>query len=183
MDAAVYASGRFLRQRHLPDRAIDLVDEAGARARHRRESEPADIVEIRKRIRALTREIENAIGNHDFARARQCEEAQHKEREDLGRLTAEREQRAQGAQATSVTPQDIVAVVAERAGVPAVSVEQVLRQKGSGDLQRITEELAAIIAVGGEWVPVLAAHLARCSPEEAERLARAIPRLAGWRAE
>ena len=50
IETSVAASGWFLRGRHLPDRAIDLIDEAGARVKLRYESEPREIVEVRKRL-------------------------------------------------------------------------------------------------------------------------------------
>src|SRR5262249_28437563 len=50
LEMALKASGRFLRERQLPDRVLDLLDEAGARAKMRRETEPAQIIEVRQRI-------------------------------------------------------------------------------------------------------------------------------------
>ena len=70
VETAVYASGLFLSNLHLPDRAIDLIDEAAAAVKLRRESEPLEVSEVRRRIRKHARAMENAIANHEFDAAR-----------------------------------------------------------------------------------------------------------------
>ena len=55
---ATAASRRFLFGRQLPDRVIDLLDEAGARARMRRETESAELIALRQRIRRIARTVE-----------------------------------------------------------------------------------------------------------------------------
>src|SRR5205823_13197287 len=94
IEAAVSASRWFLRHRHLPDRAIDLIDEAGARGRLRCDSEPREIAEIRSRIRLITRQLENAIVNHEFDKADSCSEEERKEQQNLRRLSEELKQTA-----------------------------------------------------------------------------------------
>jgi ATP-dependent Clp protease ATP-binding subunit ClpC len=56
---ATAASRRFLFGRQLPDRVIDLLDEAGARARMRRETESAEFIALRQRVRRIAREVES----------------------------------------------------------------------------------------------------------------------------
>ena len=172
IEAAVSASRWFLRHRHLPDRAIDLIDEAGARVRLRCDSEPREIVEIRKRIRLITRQMEYAIANHEFDKARLFSEEERKERQNLQRL---REELTQNPQSNIITPENIVEAVAGRAGVPFSVVKSVLQVKEAEQLELIAKDLAAQIPVGcREWVESLAAYLASCSAEEAEKLAQAI---------
>jgi len=172
IEAAVSASRWFLRHRHLPDRAIDLIDEAGARVRLRCDSEPREIVEIRKRIRLVTRQMENAIANHEFDKARAYSEEERKERQNLQRL---REELKQEPQSNIIIPEDIVEAVAGRAGVPVSVVKSVLQVKDVEQLELIAKELAAQIPFGGrEWAEDLAAYLAGCSAEEAEKLAQTI---------
>ena len=134
IEAAVSASRWFLRHRHLPDRAIDLIDEAGARVRLRCDSEPREIVEIRKRIRLVTRQMENAIANHEFDKARLFSEEERKERQNLQRL---REELTQNPQSNIITPEDIVEAVAGRAGVPFSVVKSVLQVKEAEQLELI----------------------------------------------
>ena len=172
IEAAVFASRWFLRHRQLPDRAIDLIDEAGARVRLRRESEPREIVEIQKRIRLVTRHMENAIANHEFDKARLHSEEECKERQNLQRLRGELKQHPQS---DIVTAEDIVEAVAARAGVPVSVVKSVLEVKGVEKLELIAKELAAQVPFGDrQWSEGLAAYLAGCTAEEAEKLAQAI---------
>src|SRR5205823_5872202 len=124
IEAAVYASGRFLAHRYLPERAVDLIDEAGARARMRRETEPGEVAEARKRLRHVLEEMDRAIQNHEFARARELEDDQSRERENL-RLLREK-YHLDNAPAATITPEDIEQLVAERAGVPVSAVRSAL---------------------------------------------------------
>src|SRR5262249_27689039 len=78
-ETAVYASGRFLPHRFLPDRALDLIDEAAARVKLRCEAEPPEIMEARRRIRELERKAAAAIAKHDFAGAKRLSEEQSQE--------------------------------------------------------------------------------------------------------
>lgn len=68
IQAALAASRRFLMGRQLPDRVIDLLDEAGARIKMRRESEPAEVIALRQRIRRITREMESAVANEGLTK-------------------------------------------------------------------------------------------------------------------
>ena len=171
VEAAVFASRWFLRHRHLPDRAIDLIDDAGARVKLRRETEPREIAEIRRRIRVLNRQMENAIANHEFDKARSCEDKERKERQNLQQLS---EQLKQSPPSNTVTADDVIEAVAARAGVPVSSVRSVLELIDVGQLERIAKELAMQIPAGHAWLEGLSAYLAGCSVEEAGRLAEAI---------
>jgi ATP-dependent Clp protease ATP-binding subunit ClpC len=171
VEAAVFASRWFLRHRHLPDRAIDLIDDAGARVKLRRETEPREIAEIRRRIRRITRQMENAIANHEFDKARLCEDEERKERQNLQQLS---EQLKQNPPSNSVTAEDLVEAVAARSGVPVSSVRSVLELRDVGQLELIAKELSMQIPAGHAWLEGLSAYLAGCSAEEAEKLADAI---------
>ncbi len=173
VETAVYASGIFLPDRHLPDRAIDLIDEAAAAVKLRRENEPREITEVRKRIRQYSRGSENAIAAHRFDEARRYEDEERRERENLQRL---REQyKTAETPSTAVMPADIEAAAAARAGVPVEAVRRALQEKEPAKVQQIAGELAAQVPVEHrEWIPYLAAYLLRCSAAEAEALAQAI---------
>lgn len=173
IETAVYASGPFLPGRALPDRAIDLMDEAAVAVRLRKELEPPEMAEIRKRIRRHAREMENAIGRHEFDVARHHSDEQQKEQENLEWLQNQPKppEVAQG----SVTPADILAAVAMRVGAPLAAVERVFQSARASEFQQWSRELAALpSAEPREWLPFLCAYLARCPEAEAEALARAI---------
>jgi ATP-dependent Clp protease ATP-binding subunit ClpC len=173
IEAAVFASGRFLPHRYLPDRALDLIDDAGARARVRREGEPRDEVETQQRIRRAVRDMENAIAKHEFDKAKEYAEQERREREKLRRLQAERTPAEPPA--NTITTADLEEAIAERAGVPVSAVQAILRQKKGKELQAVAQKLAAAVTADQQgWLPFLAAYLAGCPAEDAERLAQAI---------
>ncbi len=64
----MYHSNRYIPDRFLPDKAIDLMDEAGARVKLRQTSLPDEITEVQKRIKFIVHRMENAIANHEFER-------------------------------------------------------------------------------------------------------------------
>jgi ATP-dependent Clp protease ATP-binding subunit ClpA len=114
VEAAVYASRWFLRHRHLPDRAFDLIDDAGARVALRR-------------------------GGSKI-----------------------------------VTDGDVMEAVGDRAGVPLAAVRALLQTKQSDAMELLVKELTAQIPHGREWIESLAAYVAGCSAEDAEKLANTI---------
>ena len=83
---AVSHSNRYIPDRFLPDKAIDLVDEAGARVKLRQTSLPEELTEVQKRIKFIVHRMENAIANHEFEKARFYSDEERKERENLRAL-------------------------------------------------------------------------------------------------
>src|SRR5213594_1837550 len=69
MDTAVYQANRYIPDRFLPDKAIDLIDEAGARVKLRQDSLPKEMTEIQKKIKVIVAHMESAISNHEFEKA------------------------------------------------------------------------------------------------------------------
>jgi ATP-dependent Clp protease ATP-binding subunit ClpC len=69
IEAAVYQSSRYITDRFLPDKAIDLVDEAGARAKLKEAGYSEEFGEINKSIRVAVEQMENAVSQKDFEKA------------------------------------------------------------------------------------------------------------------
>ncbi|MGH9676336.1 MAG: ATP-dependent Clp protease ATP-binding subunit, partial [Candidatus Acidiferrum sp.] len=133
--AAATLSHRYISDRFLPDKAIDLVDEAGARVKLRQTSLPEDITEVQKRIKFIVHRMENAIANHEFEKARFYSDEERKERENLRGL---REKYHLDESSTGVVGrEDIEDVVSRWTGVPITSIKEEESQK----LLRIEEEL------------------------------------------
>jgi ATP-dependent Clp protease ATP-binding subunit ClpC len=169
IDAAISASRWFLRHRQLPDRVIDLLDEAAANVKLRCGKEPRAVMEIDKRRRAIVRQMEQAIVDHDFEKARLLSAAERKEREDLDRM---REELKQEPPSNVVTAHDIVETVAACANVTPEAVGNAMRMKNA---ELIASELASRLPPGGrDLAETLVTHLAGCSAEEAEQLCEAI---------
>lgn len=172
IEAAVTASGRFLRHRFLPDRALDLLDEAAAHVYLRRAagSSPEER-EIRRRARLHLHKLENAIAMHEFDKARKHSDEELKARQELRELE---QRKAAEHPSNIVTPRDIAKVAASLVGAPLAVVERVMELPDAGGVGRIAQELVALVPQGRPWLESLAAYLAGCTEEDAARLAAAI---------
>ena len=135
IETAVYSSSRFIPDRFLPDKAIDLIDEAGARVKLRQTTLPPEISEIQKRIKFIVHRMESAIANHEFEKARFYSDEERKERENLRQMREK--YNLDESNAGVVTKDDIEDVVARWTGVPMTSI----REEEASKLLRIEDEL------------------------------------------
>jgi ATP-dependent Clp protease ATP-binding subunit ClpC len=128
LETAVKLSERYITGRFLPDKAIDVMDEAGARARINAMTRPPDVKEIEKEIEEIRVEKEAAIKAQDFekAAALRDKEKQTKEKLDgiLARWREEREEKE-----VLVTADDMMHIISKVTGVPLQRMEQKETQK------------------------------------------------------
>jgi ATP-dependent Clp protease ATP-binding subunit ClpC len=127
IETAVLASVQFMPNRHLPEKALDLLDEAGAHVKLRHEMEPSEIVACLQRVRSIVRQMEAAQASQDFVKSRSCSEEEHRERETL-RLLREK-YKPNDVSPRVVTKKDIEELISERAGLPLERVRQRLQKK------------------------------------------------------
>jgi len=132
---SVSHSSRYIPDRFLPDKAIDLIDEAGARVKLRQTSLPEELTEVQKRIKFIVHRMENAIANHEFEKARFYSDEERKERENLRALRDK--YHLDDSSAGIVTREDIEDVVSRWTGVPVTSLKEEEMQR----LLRVEEEL------------------------------------------
>ena len=132
---SVSHSNRYIPDRFLPDKAIDLIDEAGARVKLRQTSLPEEITEVQKRIKFIVHRMENAIANHEFEKARFYSDEERKERDNLRALREK--YHLDDSSSGIVTREDIEDVVSRWTGVPITSIKEEETQK----LLRVEEEL------------------------------------------
>ena len=152
---AVYHSSRYIPDRFLPDKAIDLIDEAGARVKLRQTSLPEEITEIQKRIKFIVHRMDNAIANHEFEKARFYSDEERKERENLRSLRDK--YHLDDSTAGVVTREDIEDVVSRWTGVPVTSIKEEETQK----LLRVEEELHKRIISQEKSISALARAIRR----------------------
>ena len=121
--AAVSLSSRYINDRYLPDKAIDLMDEASSRVRMQSLMAPPDLKAIEARIAALGTEKDDAIRAQDFEVAAKLRDL---EREQRAQLDDAREEwkNAHAGSSLVVTQEDIAAVVSSWTGVPVTSLTQ-----------------------------------------------------------
>ena len=133
---AANLADRYIADRYLPDKAIDLIDEAGSRLRIRRMSTPADYKAIEDEIAKARKDKELAIEKQNFEQAKKLRE---KEEELLQRKAAkEQEWRAEGVDLFDVVDEEVIAeVLANWTGIPVYK----LTEEETSKLLRMEEEL------------------------------------------
>ena len=152
---AVYLSSRYIPDRFLPDKAIDLVDEAGARVKLRQATLPDEVAEVQKRVKFITHRMETAIANHEFEKARFYSEEERKEKENL-RAVRER-LKLDDTNTGIVTREDIEDVVARWTGINVSSIKEDEQQK----LLRIEAELHKRVISQDKSITALARAIRR----------------------
>lgn len=123
IDAAVKLSSRYIADRFLPDKAIDLMDEASSRVRLRAFTAPTDLQELEKSIKELEQEKAAAINAQEFERAAKVRDEEKKAKEELERqknLWTEKRSHEGG----EVTLEDIANVVSVWTGIPVVQLTE-----------------------------------------------------------
>jgi ATP-dependent Clp protease ATP-binding subunit ClpC len=134
--AAATLADRYISDRFLPDKAIDLIDEAGARMRIRRMTAPPELREFDEKIAGVRRDKESAIDAQDFERAAHLRDSE----KQLLAQRGEREKRWKSGDldvVVEVDDEQIAEVLANWTGIPVVK----LTEKETTRLLRMEEEL------------------------------------------
>ena len=139
LEAAVTLSARYLPQRRLPDKAIDLLDEAASQARLRSQALPPNLDALAHRVQLVVRERDEAIAAQDYEAAARCRDAEADFRRELDQGRAD----WLAAQAPPVvTPQDVARTISQWTGIPLTRLTQ-----GEADqLLRLEQELGRRVA-------------------------------------
>ncbi|MGN0542364.1 MAG: ATP-dependent Clp protease ATP-binding subunit [Acutalibacteraceae bacterium] len=154
--AAVKMSARYIGDRYLPDKAIDLVDEAASRVRLRAFTAPPDLKALEYKLKSLNEEMESAVNSQDFEHAAAIRDEKNKLAKDLEnerQLWKEKNNRTTG----EVGEQEIAAIVSQWTGIPVVQ----LTQEESQRLLHMEEELHRRIVGQDEAVSAVARAIRR----------------------
>jgi len=117
LEAAVELSSRYITGRCLPDKAIDVIDEAGARVRLKAMTKPPDLKEIDEEVEKLNKEKEEAVANQDFEKAAALRDQADKLKKKKQTMT--RDWRDKSREADGVVDEEVVAeVVSKMTGIP-----------------------------------------------------------------
>src|SRR5947208_589045 len=156
LETAVKFSERYITGRFLPDKAIDVMDEAGARARINAMTRPPDVKEIEKEIEVIRGEKEGAIKAQDFEKAAGLRDKEKQTKEKLDTILAqwrqEREERE-----VLVTGDDMMHIISKVTGVPLQRMEQ----KETEKLLKMEEELRCKVIGQDEAVIAISKALRR----------------------
>ena len=156
IQAAAELSSRYIQDRRLPDKAIDLIDEAGARLRIKRLTMPPELKELEAKVAKLSAEKEQAVKDQDFEKAADM-------RDDLEKLQTELKDRQKAwhegeTDAKMVVDEDVIAeVVSSTTGIPVVKLTQAESKK----LLNMEAELHKRIVGQDEAVSALARSIRR----------------------
>jgi ATP-dependent Clp protease ATP-binding subunit ClpC len=116
---AIYQSSRYITDRHLPDKAIDVIDEAGARVKLRRVRDTQNLRRLEQEIRQVVKEMKSAISDKDFERAVYLREREIELREDLERMSKAADETG----ILEVSRADIEEVISSWTGIPVAALQ------------------------------------------------------------
>ena len=156
IDAAVILSSRYITDRFLPDKAIDLIDEAASRLRIKSSTEPDETKKIGERINEIMRLKQEAVMNQDFETAQKLRDEETVLEEKLSTL---RQQvvSSKEKQQLSLTPDDIADIVANWTGIPVKKITESDAER----LKNLEEELKKRVIGQDEAVSAIAKAIRR----------------------
>ena len=156
LETAVKFSERYITGRFLPDKAIDVMDEAGARARINAMTRPPDVKEIEKEIEEIRIEKEAAIKAQDFEKAASLRDKEKQTKEKLDTILSKwREEREE--KEVIVTGEDMMHIISKVTGVPLQRMEQAETEK----LLKMEENLKGKVIGQDEAVTAISKALRR----------------------
>jgi ATP-dependent Clp protease ATP-binding subunit ClpC len=156
LETAVKFSERYISGRFLPDKAIDVMDEAGSRARINAMTRPPDVKEIEKEIEEIRIEKEAAIKAQDFEKAASLRDKEKQAKENLDTILNKwREEREE--KEVIVTGEDMMYIISKVTGVPLQRMEQAETEK----LLKMEENLKGKVIGQDEAVTAISKALRR----------------------
>lgn len=156
IEAAAKLSDRYITERFLPDKAIDVIDEAGARARLYATTVPDDIRDIDKEIEQVTKEKESAVKSQEFEKAAGM-------RDKINELRRRREESRRKHENSKIkkTPivkaEDIAYIISKQTGIPLLKLEE----KESEKLMKMEEEFHTRVIGQDEAIQAISRSIRR----------------------
>ena len=123
IDAAVKMSVRYITDRFLPDKAIDLIDEAASRVKMKTYTVPDNLKEIEEKLESLSKEKDEAIRTQDFEKAASIRDKEHTTKEKLEKEKKKWENK-NSKSVTTLTEDDIAEVISSWTNIPVKKITQ-----------------------------------------------------------
>ena len=147
IEAAVRLSDRYVSDRFLPDKAIDLIDEAASRVRLRNFTAPPDLKNMEELVENLKKEKEAAVMSQEFEKAAQIRDEEQKTREKVNEIRKQWEATREK-DTVVVEPEDIATIVSSWTGIPVnklaeeesarlLKLEELLHEKVVGQKEAV----------------------------------------------
>ena len=154
IEAAATLSDRYITDRFLPDKAIDLIDEAASRVRLQSYTAPPDLKNLEKKLEDIRKEKEEAVANQNFEKAAQLRDEERKVKDEID-AEKEKWKQNQAAGGQTVGEQEIAEIIASWTGIPVVKLteeeserllkmEEILHQRVIGQEEAIKAVSRAI---------------------------------------
>ncbi|WP_107839090.1 ATP-dependent Clp protease ATP-binding subunit [Metasolibacillus meyeri] len=156
VEAAAKLSDRYISDRFLPDKAIDLIDEAGSKVRLRSFIVPPNLKELEERLESVRSEKNAAVSSQEFEKAAALRDSEQKLKEEVEQTTKEWKE-SQGKAESQVTVDDIATVVSMWTGIPVNKIAQ----EESAKLLNLEEELHKRVVGQGEAVEAISRAIRR----------------------
>ena len=156
LEASVKMSDRYISGRALPDKAVDILDEAGSRARLHAMAVPPEIKDLEANIDQLKKEKEAFIKSQDFEKAARMRDEERTVRDRLEKIRAEWTQQRDKATIT-LGAEDIAKVVSQWTKIPLIRLEQ----KESEKLLKMDEQLKKVVIGQEEAIGAIARAVRR----------------------
>jgi ATP-dependent Clp protease ATP-binding subunit ClpC len=153
--AAVYQSSRYITDRHLPDKAIDVLDEAGARVKLAHTVLPEGVSDLQKKLKVIVRQMDDAIMAKEFDLAAQLKDAELLERENLQVIKERWDVRKRTA--PQVEKEHVEHVISRWTGIPVTSLHQEEMEK----LLRMEDQLHERVVSQDRAISALARAIRR----------------------
>ncbi|HZI26690.1 MAG TPA: ATP-dependent Clp protease ATP-binding subunit [Gemmatimonadaceae bacterium] len=154
--AAAKLSERYITDRFLPDKAIDVIDEAGARARLAAQAPPPEVAQLKEELEKVNLEKEAAVRDQNFERAASLRDSERVLQGDIRKKQEEWEKRRQSHR-PSISEENVAFIVSRWTGIPVTR----LREAETARLLRMEEELHQNVVAQEEAIRSIARSIRR----------------------
>ncbi len=156
LDAAARLSERYITDRFLPDKAIDVIDEASARARLAAQAPPPEVARLKEQLETINREKEAAVRDQNFERAAALRDEERELQATIRRRQEEWERERQTHRPT-ITEDDVAFIVSRWTGIPVTRLQEAETQR----LLRMEEELHKSVVGQDQAIEAIARAIRR----------------------
>jgi ATP-dependent Clp protease ATP-binding subunit ClpC len=156
LDAAAKLSERYITDRFLPDKAIDVIDEAGARARLATQVPPPEVAELKEKLEQISRDKENSVRDQNFERAAALRDSERELQSEIRRKQDEWERERQTRRPT-IGEEQVAFIVSRWTGIPVTR----LQEAETARLLRMEDELHESVVGQDEAITVISKAIRR----------------------
>src|SRR2546423_847384 len=156
LEAATKLSERYITDRFLPDKAIDVIDEAGARARLATQVPPPEVAELKGRLEKINGDKEAAVRDQNFERAASLRDSERELQSDIRRKQEDWERERQTRRPT-IDEENVAFIVSRWTGIPVTR----LQEAETARLLRMEEELHEFVVGQEEAIAVISRAIRR----------------------